>query len=575
MTVNDQALSQRLADLSERAWAAVVASQPTMATAYGDRRFDDRMDDLSPAAGAAEAAELAGLCDQARAIPADGLGPADRITRLALLGFLDAELAEHAGRHSGWGVDLLRAPQVSLPYLAVVHQVADPEQGRALVARWRAFGPHVDQYTANLRAALADGLVAPAVLVRKAVGQLDGMLDRPVPEWALTGPARAERPGWPAADRDRFAAEVTAAVADGLAPALRRLRDTLATEVLPAARPDDRAGLCHLPGGEQVYRQALRGFLSRDTEPEQLHELGLAELARIDAELTELGGRLLGTADLADLLARLRSDPALYFADRDEVLATAVASTARAEAALDGWFGLRPPVPCEVVPMLPHEEATSPAAKYYPPAPDGSRPGRYYVNLSAPQQRPRYDAEALAFHEAVPGHHQQIAVAQQLRDLPTFRRLGMVTGYVEGWGLYAERLADEMGLYSGDLDRLGILSFDSWRACRLVVDTGLHALGWSRQQAIDLLTRHSAVTPRDVPVEVDRYLGWPGQATAYKVGQLELLRLRAEASQRAGQQFTMPAFHDAVLGWGALPLSALQEAVELAFPVAGSAPLGG
>jgi uncharacterized protein (DUF885 family) len=344
------------------------------------------------------------------------------------------------------------------------------------------------------------------------------------------------------------------------------LRDVLATEVLPAARPDDRAGLCHLPGGVDTYRRALRGFLSRDVEPAELHRLGLAELERIDAELTDLGGRLFGARDLAGVLERLRSDPALRFTDRAEVLATATASTARAEAALDGWFGLRPPAPCEVLALLPHEEATSPAAKYFPPAPDGSRPGRYYVNLSEPEQRPRYDAEALAFHEAVPGHHQQIAVAQQLGDLPTFRRLGMVTVYVEGWGLYAERLADEMGLYSGDLDRIGILSFDSWRACRLVVDSGLHALGWSRQQAIDLLTDHSAVSRRDVAVEVDRYLGWPGQATAYKVGQLELLRLRAEAKQRAGERYDVRAFHDVVLGSGALPLTALQEAVELAFP---------
>jgi uncharacterized protein (DUF885 family) len=569
MTANVQALSARLADLSDRAWTAVITSQPTLATAYGDRRFDDRLDDLRPAAGAAQAAQLAGLRREATALPPDGLSPADRITRLALLGFLDGEIAEHDRRHAGWGIDLLSAPQLALPYLAVVHQVADPEQGRSLVARWRAFGPHIDQYVANLRAALADGLVAPAVLVRKAVGQLDTMLNQPTAEWAVTEPARAARPGWSAADRDRFAADVTAAVVDGFAPALRRLRDVLATEVLPAARPDDRAGLCHLPGGVETYRQALGGFLSREVEPADLHELGLAELARIDAELAELGGRLLGTRDLAGLLERLRSDPALYFTDRDEVLATAVASTARAEAALDGWFGLRPPVPCEVVAMLPHEEATSPAAKYYPPAPDGSRPGRYYVNLAAPEQRPRYDAEALAFHEAVPGHHQQIAVAQQRSDLPTFRRLGMVTGYVEGWGLYAERLADEMGLYSGDLDRIGILSFDSWRACRLVVDTGLHALGWSRQQAIDLLGSHSAVSRRDVEVEVDRYLGWPGQATAYKVGQLELLRLRSEASQRAGRQYDVRAFHDVVLGSGALPFTALQEAVESAFPAAG------
>jgi uncharacterized protein (DUF885 family) len=569
MTAIDRAAD--LADLADRAWDAVIASQPILATAYGDRRFDTQVDDLSPAGGAAVRAQLTTLRAEAAALPADDLGPADRITRSALLGFLDSEIAEHDRRLAGWGIDPLGAPQVSLPNLASLHPVADPAQGRDMVTRWQALGPHIDQYAANLRAALADGLVAPAVLVRKAIGQLDRLLAEPPAGWTLTEPAREQRPGWPAAERDRFAAQLTAAVTDQVAPAFARLRAVLTEEVLPAARPDDRPGLGQLPGGATAYQAALRGFLSRDVPADDLHRLGLAELDRIDAELTELGGRLFGTRDLAGVLDRLRSDPALRFADRDEVLATAVASTARAESALDGWFGLRPPTRCEVTAMLPHEEATAPAAKYYPPAPDGSRPGRYYVNLSLPEQRPRYDAEALAFHEAVPGHHQQIAVAQQLGQLPTFRRFGMVTVYVEGWGLYAERLADEMGLYSGDLDRLGILSFDSWRACRLVVDTGLHALGWSRQQAIDLLARHSAVSMRDITVEVDRYIGWPGQATAYKFGQLELLRLRAEAKRRAGDRYDVRAFHDAVLGSGALPLTALQDVVRQAFP----APDGG
>jgi uncharacterized protein (DUF885 family) len=354
-----------------------------------------------------------------------------------------------------------------------------------------------------------------------------------------------------------------------VAPAFGRLRAALAEEILPRARPDDAVGLAHLPGGDRYYKASLQAYLSLDTSPDELHRLGLAELERIDAELTDLAGRLFGTRELAGALERLRSDPALRFADRDEVLATAAASTARAEAALDGWFGLRPAGPCEVLAMLPHEEPASPAAKYLPPSPDGSRPGRYYVNLAKPEQRPRFDAEALAFHESVPGHHQQIGVAQELPGLPTFRRFGMVTAYVEGWGLYAERLSDEMGLYSGDLDRIGILSFDAWRASRLVVDTGLHALGWSRQQAIDVLRAHTALAPRDIPVEVDRYIGWPAQATAYKVGQLELLRLRSEAQRRAGSGYEMRRFHDTVLGSGALPLTALSEVVQAAFPADG------
>jgi uncharacterized protein (DUF885 family) len=207
--------------------------------------------------------------------------------------------------------------------------------------------------------------------------------------------------------------------------------------------------------------------------------------------------------------------------------------------------------------MLAHEEKHSTIAYYRPSAADGSRPGRYYINTWQPQTRPRYEAEALAFHEAVPGHHLQGALAQELTSLPAFRRNASTTAYVEGWGLYTERLADEMGLYSGDLDRLGMLSYDSWRACRLVVDTGMHAMGWSRQQAIDYMTDHSALATNNIANEVDRYLGRPGQALAYKIGQLEMLRLRAEARDRLGAAFDVRRFHDALLAHGALPLTTL------------------
>ncbi|HEX2184525.1 MAG TPA: DUF885 domain-containing protein, partial [Chloroflexota bacterium] len=219
---------------------------------------------------------------------------------------------------------------------------------------------------------------------------------------------------------------------------------------------------------------------------------------------------------------------------------------------------------CEVVRMQPHEEAHSTIAYYRDPAADGSRPGQYYVNTSEPHTRPRYEAEALAFHESIPGHHLQIAIAQELEGLPAFRRHTGATAFVEGWALYTERLADEMGLYSGDLDRIGVLSFDAWRACRLVVDTGMHAMGWSRRQAIDFMLAHTVLAENNIVNEVDRYIVWPGQALAYKIGQLELQRLRADAERRLGSRFDIKRFHDAVLGNGALALQPLRQAVEAA-----------
>jgi uncharacterized protein (DUF885 family) len=368
-------------------------------------------------------------------------------------------------------------------------------------------------------------------------------------------------PGWPAAAWDRFGASLAQVVAGTARPALARLHRFLADELLEVGRSDEVAGIGNLPGGTEIYRAAARAHTTTELDPTEIHAIGLREVERIDAEMVELGGRLLGAASLPDVQAALRADPALHFETGDQVAEVAAASLARAQAATPAWFGRLPVTPCEVARMLPHEEQHSTIAYYRDPAVDGSRPGQYYINTWQPATRPRYEAEALAFHEAVPGHHLQAAIAQELTRLPAFRRHAYTTAYVEGWGLYAERLADEMGLYSGDLDRLGMLSFDAWRACRLVIDTGLHVLGWSRDRAIGFMRDHSALAPNNIANEVDRYLGRPGQALAYKIGQLEILRLRAEAEARLGPAFDVRRFHDAVLGHGPLPLGTLAASV--------------
>ncbi|HLO35380.1 MAG TPA: DUF885 domain-containing protein, partial [Candidatus Deferrimicrobium sp.] len=318
----------------------------------------------------------------------------------------------------------------------------------------------------------------------------------------------------------------------------------------------------HLPGGSEAYARLVRSHTTLSLAPEEIHRIGLEETERIDAEFRELGGRLLGTTDQTAVLGLLRSDPALHFATPAEVFAVAEASLARANAATPAWFGRLPRTPCVVVEMGAHEAKYSTIAYYRQPATDGSRPGSYYINTTAPETRPRYEAETLAFHEAVPGHHLQIAIAQELGGLPAFRRMGGPTAYIEGWGLYTERLSIEMGLLSGDMDRFGVASFDAWRACRLVVDTGLHAFGWSRDQAIRFMAEHTALAENNIANEVDRYLAMPGQALAYKLGQREILRLRDEARTALGARFDIRAFHDVVLGQGAVGLATLRGVVE-------------
>jgi uncharacterized protein (DUF885 family) len=552
-----------LARLAAEAWDIVISAEPLFATQLGDRRFDDRLPPVTAAdrervieqaeRALGEARELA-----ARRWSAD----ADRVTAAALVSFLDSELGRRRAAVETWAVDPLDGPQVAFLGVPDYHVVRSPAEGEAMVERWRAMGPWLDAHVANVRDAAAAGRVSPSSPIRSVIEQLDDLLSRQDDDWPLLAPAQAERPGWSGTDRSRLADGLADAVRDGIRPAFERYRSLLAEDILPVARPDDRPGLGDVPGGDEAYALLSRSHTTLDLEPEAIHRIGLDEVARVDAELEALGGHVLGVGGRASAVQRLRTDAALQFASGSEVFSVAQASLERANAAIPDWFGTLPRAACEVVEMPRHEAEHSTVAYYRDPAADGSRPGQYYINTSHPETRPRYEAEALAFHESVPGHHLQLAIAQERDGLPAFRRFTGATAFIEGWGLYSERLADDMGLYSGDLDRIGILSFDGWRACRLVVDTGIHALGWSRQWAIDFMADHTALAANNIANEVDRYISIPGQALAYKLGQLELLRLRASARETLGPRFDIRTFHDIVLGEGALPLPVLGQVVE-------------
>jgi len=552
----------RLAAVAADAWDSQMNAHPVYATAIGDRRFDDRLRANGPGAVAADAARLDALLGRVADVDPAALSPDEMVTRSALVDFLRAELDLTAAGMEAWSVDPLDGPQVADLNIPSFQPVRTTAEADALVARWREMGPWVDRLVGTTRSSLAAGIVAPAALVRSVVAELDDLLARPVGDWPLVSPADEDHPDWPAGRQAAFADAVRAAVADEIRPAFARYRAFLADELGPVARDDARPGLSHVPGGVESYARLVRAHTTLDLTPDEIHRIGLEETERIDAEFRELGWTLLGTSDQTEVLARLRSDPALHFASPAEVYAAAESSLARANAAIPDWFGRLPKAPCVVVEMAAHEAKYSTIAYYRQPAADGSRPGSYYINTSAPETRPRYEAETLAFHEAVPGHHLQIAIAQELEGLPAFRRLGGPTAYVEGWGLYSERLSAEMGLLSGEVDRFGVASFDAWRACRLVVDTGLHALGWSRDRAITFMVEHTALAENNIANEVDRYLAMPGQALAYKLGQREILRLRDLARAALGPDFDIRAFHDVVLGQGAVGLSTLGAVVE-------------
>lgn len=560
----DDEVSGVLASLAADYWSAALELDPLLGTTVGERRLDGTLADPGREGDATARTRLTGLLDRAATIAVDGHGAAHRTTLLALRGALEADLARLGAALGDWNVDPLEGVPAGLLLVPDYQRLETAGDAGRMVERWRAMAGFSDRHLARLRTGLDEGRVACRAPVERTIDILASLLATPDEQWPLLRPMREIEtlPDLAEGERDRFAADLRAAVASDVRPAFRRLHDALADEVLPASRPNDRPGMVHVPGGEPAYRSLVRAHTSLDVEPEALHRVGLDEIARIDDELATLAGRTLGTATLPETLATLRGDRALHFGARDEVFRTAADCLARATAAIPAWFGRLPQTPCEVVAMGAHEEPHSTIAYYREPAADGSRPGRYMINTSEPATRPRYEAEALAFHESVPGHHLQITIAQELSGLPAFRRHLGPTAFVEGWGLYAERLADEMGLYTGDLDRIGMLSFDAWRASRLVVDTGMHALGWTRDQAIEYMLAHTALGRNNIVNEVDRYIVLPAQALAYKTGQLELRRLRAEAEARLGPAFDVRLFHDVVLGDGALPLAVLRETVD-------------
>jgi uncharacterized protein (DUF885 family) len=548
--------------LADEYWEAKLEASPLFATFLGDHRYDDRVDDLSAQAEQRLRATWVGLRDRAAALDADGPGRLDeteRVTRDLLVHELDDAIGSIDLRLAEMASDQMEGVHAELLITAGQLNAPEPEHATMAVERTRRYGTMLAQAADRFREGLAAGRTPARINVERSINQVEGYLTSPLdsdPFANLAGPD-----GW-----DGLAAwrnELTDIVLDSVRPAFERYRDMLRDELLPVARPDDRPGLLHLDDGPEMYQALIELHTGLPLTPDELHAIGMAEVTEaLPAEYAEIGHRQFGTTDLPTIFGHLLDDTDLRYRDGAEIIAHATACLDAARAAMGDWFGILPEAPCVLTPVPDYLAPDAPAAYYTPPAPDGSRPGEYHVNLHDATGRGRMETASIAFHEAIPGHHLQLAIASERTDLPAFRRLSWGhTAFVEGWALYTERLADEMGLYEADLDRLGMLASDSWRACRLVVDTGLHALGWTRQQAIDFMTAHAPVNRAEIVVEVDRYIGMPGQALAYKVGQREILRLRADAQAALGPAFDIAGFHDAVLGGATISLRVLQSRV--------------
>ena len=541
--------ANRLADEVLDRW---FDAEPMLPTLLGIPGHDDRLADLSAGAEQRLRADLLAYAERGDALAVSTMDSAEALTATVVaqqarvrVDMLDAGLVEY-------GIsDRMGSPVAEMFMYLPMITLSGADAARDMVTRLGALPTYVAQATERHREGLAAGRPPVALLVEGAIAQLDRYL--------ADGPAALLAAQPAPADAPSFVDDRTRVLADAVWPALARYRDVLSAEFLPAGRAEDRAGLCWLPGGDERYALLARAHTTTDWSPERMHRTGLDLMGALAEEFSQVGRRVFGTGEPAAVFARLRDDPELRWNDGEELLAAARAAIARAEAEAPRWFGRVPAERCTVEPVPAAAAPAAPGAYYMVPTLDGSRPGIYYANTFQAEKRGRYTSEVTAFHEAVPGHHFQLTLALGLTDLPLLRRLAEVNAYAEGWGLYCERLAEEMGLYSDDVARLGMLTMDAMRAGRLVVDTGLHAKGWSRQQAIDYLTENTPMPVLEIVSEVDRYIASPGQALSYMVGRLEIQRIRAEAQRRLGSRFDIRAFHDRLLADGSLPMTVLDQ----------------
>jgi uncharacterized protein (DUF885 family) len=533
---------------------------PFIASFLGVGGYDDAVPDLSPPARQAWRDRLVEVLVGCEQLEADAEDLDSRVVLVAVRDHATRALAMVDSRVQEFSVSTLPVnglfgPAV-MPLVMTRASVVDPASAAAYLTRCRGLSTYLDQHAARLRAAAASGLLPVAPLVQGVISQLGDLLEHPDRD-----PVLGQRPpaGWQGAAAWRE--ELERVMREELHPALGRYVDLL-VELLPRARPPERAGLVYVPGGAAAYGCCIRDATTLALDAEQVHQLGLTALAEVEERIAELGGRVLGVAGASEVLTRLRQDPSLQPAASGDPMAAAAAAIARAEERLAELFHPPLPPPCTVAAMPQQLAASGAPPMYAPPARDGSRAGAYLFNQVDPGPAGGWGLEAIAFHEAVPGHHAQYARLQLVAELPLLLDVFPVVAHGEGWGLYAEQLADELGLYSNDLQRLGMLAGAAWRAVRLVVDTGLHARGWSRTQALQFALAHTPMPEPFMAAEIDRYIAWPGQALGYLIGQRELLRLRAHAQARLGAAFDLRDFHAVVLNHGALPLPVLSQVVE-------------
>ncbi|HEY1463904.1 MAG TPA: DUF885 domain-containing protein [Terriglobales bacterium] len=557
--VTSQVGHQQLFALLKEEWDYEMQAHPQQATEEGDNRFNDRLADMSPEFFQSDMEQHKKYLAQFAVISESSLSSEDVLNRKLILRWLQQEIDRVQFKPWEMPVNQMDGPHLSLLETVSLTPFNTATDYDHYIARLHQLPRLFDQMTTNMRQGMKDKLMPPRYLLEKVAVDVAEISDKSDEASPFAGPLQKFPAQISAAEQSRLRTQILDVINSEVVPAYKKFASFFRDEYAPQGRTEP--GVWALPDGEARYRFAIREMTTTDLSPEQIHEIGLKELAKTEADMLALAHKL-GFKDLASLNEHIKNDRSLYGTSGQQFLDLYTKYARQMEARLPEEFHLLPKNKLAVIPMDPVRAKNAVPADYTPGASDGSRSGRINVNEYDPQHRLVLNVEAIAYHEGVPGHHLQISIGQEIPGLPDFRRNGEYTAFVEGWALYSERLGKEMGFYQDPYSDYGRLENEMWRDIRLVIDTGVHEKHWTREQMVDYFHRYTAMDEPNIQNEVDRYIAWPGQALAYKLGQLEILKLREEARNKLGTKFDIRKFHDQIVGGGPLPLDVLDSKVE-------------
>jgi uncharacterized protein (DUF885 family) len=549
----------QLASLFDEEWQYELQADPETATSLGDNRYNDRLDDRSPEFYQSDLEARRKFLARFEAVDRAGLTAQDALSRELMIRNLRQDI--EGARFKSWEmpVNQMEGPHLAMVELLSLTPFNSVKDYEDYISRLHQVPRMLQQATGNMRQGMKDGLMQPRFVLQQALVETQEISDKAAEASPFAQPANKFPAAISADDQKRLRSAVLAAINGDVLPAYKRFTAFLRDDYAPHGRTEP--GVWALPDGAERYRYQIRRMTTTDLSPEEIRQIGLKQIAETEAQMLVLA-RKLGFNDLASLNQHIKNDRKFYATSGEQVLDLYTKYARQMEKQLPKLFGRLPQNKLEVIPMDPFRSKNEVPADYSPGAADGSRPGHINVNEWDPEHRLTLNIEAIAYHEGVPGHHLQISIGQELKDLPAFRKNGDYTAFVEGWALYSERLGKEIGFYEDPYSDYGRLENEMWRAIRLVIDTGVHEKRWSREQMVDYFHRYTAMDEPNVQTEVDRYIAWPGQALAYKLGQLEILRLRDEARQKLGEKFDLRAFHDQIVGNGPLPLDVLHSQIQ-------------